>query len=301
MSAVLCRGFFVAGRINQESVMKTIKTVKALQTELDRRRREGLRVGFVPTMGCLHEGHLSLVAQARKTCDLVVLSIFVNPAQFSPGESEGYPRDLAGDCRKCRATGVDVLFVPRAAEIYPPGFATQVTVSGPLTAGLCGATRDGHFDGVATVVAKLFNIVGPGTAFFGQKDAQQLAVVRQMARDLNLPLRIIGCPTLREPSGLAMSSRNLLLSPEDRVKAAVIWKSLQDAGKRIQAGERSGRVIEDKLRREILAAGAERVDYASVVDPDSLAPLTEIQGPALLAVAAFFGGVRLIDNLTVPG
>ena len=208
-------------------------------------------------------------------------------------------RDLAGDRRKCREAGVDYLFVPGVSEIYPQGFSTTVSVGGTLTAGLCGATRDGHFDGVATVVSKLFNIVGPGMAFFGEKDAQQLAIVRRMALDLFQPVKVVGCPTCRDPSGLAMSSRNLLLTPADRAKAAGIWQALQAAKAQIQAGEQDARKVEAMLRSGLEQAGVSDIDYASVVDPDSLAPLERIGGPALLAVAAFYGPVRLIDNLRV--
>lgn len=279
--------------------MKTIKTIRALRTELARCRQEGARIGFVPTMGCLHQGHMSLVAEARKSADVVVLSIFVNPKQFPPGGSEGYPRNLQEDRRMCRQAGVDVLFVPDVCEMYPTGFSTTVSVGGTITQGLCGESRPGHFDGVATVVTRLMNIVGPDLTCFGEKDAQQLAMVRQLSRDLCLPGRIQGCPTVREASGLAMSSRNRLLSAGEKDKAAAMHGALKWASDEIRRGERRPAAIRTGMKEILIRAGAEEVDYATLVDPHTMAECEMAKAPLLLAVSAVFGGVRLIDNLKI--
>ncbi len=279
-----------------------IERVAALRAELDAIRAQGRTVGFVPTMGAFHEGHRSLMRAARANHDMVVVSLFVNPLQFGPSEDlDRYPRDLAGDLAVATAEGVDIVFAPPVDEMYP-GFPapplTTVSVAG-LTGGLCGSSRPGHFDGVATVVAKLFSIVGPSTAYFGKKDAQQLAVVRRMAADLCLPVEVVGCPLVREPDGLAMSSRNRNLSPAEREAATVIHRGLQSGADVVVGGERDAcklrRVVANVLTTEPLV----RLEYAEVVAADTLAPLEELAGDVLVAVAARVGDVRLIDNMTI--
>ena len=259
------------------------------------------RVGLVPTMGSLHEGHLSLVRCARSESDRVVVSVFVNPAQFGPQEDfDAYPRDLDRDLRLLEAEGVDVVFAPPPEEIYPPGFDERVEVSGPLTSTLEGAFRPGHLRGVTTVVARLFRIVRPQRAYFGEKDAQQLRVVRRMVQEQRLPVEVIGLPTVREPDGLAMSSRNAYLSPEERRAALVVPRALE-LGRRMveEEGVRDAaavrRAAEELLRGEPLA----HIDYVSVSDSETLEELTEIDRPALLLLAVRVGATRLIDNLTL--
>lgn len=256
-------------------------------------------MGFVPTMGCLHEGHLTLMRQARSECDLVVASIFVNPLQFGPREDfHRYPRDLARDTATAREAGVDILFTPETTAIYPPGFCTYVEVEG-LTAGLCGASRPGHFRGVSTVVAKLFNIVRPHRAYFGQKDAQQLIVIRRLVRDLDLGIEVVAVPTVREPDGLAMSSRNSYLSPPERRSALALYRALQAARDLLAQGERSAAVVKQALAGVLAADPAVRVDYVAVVDADTLAEMEPVGGRVLVAVAAYVGQTRLIDNLVL--
>jgi pantoate--beta-alanine ligase len=267
----------------------------------DAARARGARVGFVPTMGALHEGHLALAREAKRRAGWVAVSIFVNPTQFGPGEDfERYPRDLEGDVEKLRGVGVDAVFCPRAAAMYPPGDATRVRVE-PLARALCGPVRPGHFEGVATVVTKLFALAGPCVAVFGRKDYQQLQIIRRLAADLWLPVEVVGLPTVREPDGLAMSSRNAYLSPPDRARALAIARGLADCHRLFAAGERAA----GALRRAALApveAAADSVDYVTVADADSLEPLEgDAQAPAraLVAVAARFGKTRLIDNLVL--
>ncbi len=244
-------------------------------------------------MGYLHEGHLSLVREARARADVVVASIFVNPIQFGPNEDLArYPRDEAGDSAKLRGAGCDVLYLPEA--MYADDFSTHVEVGGP-SAGLCGDRRPGHFRGVATVVAKLFHLVAPDVAVFGQKDYQQLAVLRRMVRDLDFDVEIVGCPIVREPDGLAMSSRNAYLSAEDRPRALALSQGLEAAARAMSAGERSPRRLEAIARAPLEAANL-RVDYVEARDAMSLAPIEEPQGPIVIAVAAFVGATRLIDN-----
>lgn len=256
-------------------------------------------VGVVPTMGALHQGHLSLIEVARRASRTVVTSIFVNPTQFGPSEDfTSYPRDEAGDLRRCELAGVDIVFLPPAEVMYPPGACTSIHVAG-LTDGLCGPFRPGHFDGVATVVTKLFNIVRPDAAYFGQKDAQQLAVIRQLTRDLDLPIEIVGCPTVREPDGLAMSSRNAYLTPQQRGQALSLSQALSAARELVLQGQRDATALVQEMRRIIEAAGPAQIDYISVVDPGTLAPLARVDHPALIALAVRIGRTRLIDNLTV--
>jgi pantoate--beta-alanine ligase len=262
-------------------------------------RRRNHRVGFVPTMGALHAGHLALVREARRQAAFVVASIFVNPTQFGPREDlSRYPRDLDGDVAKLASVGVDAVFAPEAGELYPVGEETRVRV-GPLAQPLCGRSRPGHFEGVATIVAKLFGIVGPSTAVFGKKDYQQLLVVRRMARDLFLPVEILAVPTVRESDGLAMSSRNAYLSAEERTRARALSVGLDGAARAFAGGERRPRELE-RLAREPVDRTATSVDYVEVRDPDTLAPLDAVTGSrAVLAIACRIGATRLIDNIVL--
>jgi pantoate--beta-alanine ligase len=258
-------------------------------------------VGFVPTMGYLHEGHLSLVRRARAECHHVVVSIFVNPTQFGPGEDyQRYPRDEARDLAMLEAEGVDVAFLPSADEMYPPGFCTWVEVQGPLTERLEGASRPGHFRGVATVVLKLFNLVQPHRAYFGEKDAQQLRVIRRMVADLNLPVEIVPCPTVREPDGLAMSSRNVYLSPEERQQALALSRALELARRLVrEEGLRDAAELRQRLESFLRCSPGVELDYVSVAHPETLAELERIEGPALVLLAARVGPARLIDNALI--
>jgi pantoate--beta-alanine ligase len=256
--------------------------------------------GFVPTMGYLHEGHLSLVRRARAENDRVAVSIFVNPTQFGPHEDYArYPRDLERDLRLLEPLGVDLVFVPSVEEMYPPGFQTWVIVE-EVSRPLEGASRPGHFRGVATVVAKLFNILQPDRAYFGQKDAQQTVVIRRMVQDLNIPVEIVICPTVREPDGLAMSSRNTYLNPEERRAATVLFQALQAAKARYEAGERDAERLREAMREVIRAEPLARIDYVSVAHPETLQELERVEGPALLSLAVYIGTTRLIDNLMLP-
>jgi len=276
--------------------MQVFDTVSALRKFLAAHRAAGKRLGLVPTMGYLHAGHLSLVHAARHECDVVVLSIFVNPRQFGPQEDFAtYPRDMAGDLRQARQAGVDAVFTPAVEEMYPPGFLTEVAVH-ELTAPLCGASRPGHFNGVTTVVAKLFNIVGPDRAYFGQKDYQQVLVIRKMATDLHMPLEVITCPTVRESDGLAMSSRNAYLHPAERQAALVLWRALRLAEERLAQGERQGARLAATLRDCIAKEPLARIDYVAVCDPNTLRQVVQLAGTVLVALAVYIGKTRLIDN-----
>ncbi|GAC1420416.1 MAG: pantoate--beta-alanine ligase [Actinomycetota bacterium] len=281
--------------------MRVLATIEELRGALDAERANGRRVGFVPTMGYLHAGHASLIDVARSECDVVVLSIFVNPLQFGAGEDfSAYPRDLESDLEQCRAHGVSYVFNPNAEEMYRSGGQASIRVTaGEMGTVLCGRSRPGHFDGVCTVVAKLFNIVGPCRAYFGQKDAQQLMIIRSMVRELDVPVDIVGCPTVREPDGLALSSRNAYLTAEERGAAVVLSKALEEAAASISAGESDGRRVEALLAERVASEPLARLDYASCVDPLSLRRAEVIVGPVLLAVAAFVGRARLIDNVIV--
>lgn len=282
--------------------MQTVNRLLELRQAVDSLRQRG-PVALVPTMGALHEGHLTLVREARRHAAAVVVSIFVNPTQFGPNEDlAAYPRQLAEDSRVLENERVDLLWAPSVDAMYPEGFATSVSVAG-LTTGLCGASRPGHFDGVATVVAKLFNQVRPDVALFGEKDWQQLAVIRRMARDLDLMLpsadRILGVPTVREADGLAMSSRNRYLSAENRARAAALRRLMRAAADAIIGGEAVATVLV-RLRNDLVAAGFDSVDYTELADADSLAPAAEMSSrPVRLFVAARIGGTRLIDNIAV--
>ena len=256
-------------------------------------RARGQRIAFVPTMGALHTGHVALLAEARQRGDRVALSIFVNPTQFGPQEDLArYPRDLPGDLAKAAGAGTDVAFVPEVPEIYPAGFQTTIEVK-DLARGLDGVFRPGHFAGVATVVAKLFNIVQPDLAVFGEKDFQQLAIVRRLVADLAMGIEIVGLPTVREADGLAMSSRNAYLSPAERTRALSLSRALFGARERAAAGERDARALLDGARA---ALDVDRLDYLELCDAGTLAPLSTIDGPAVMLVAAFIGRTRLIDN-----
>jgi pantoate--beta-alanine ligase len=254
-------------------------------------------VALVPTMGALHEGHLALVRRARAEAGHLVVSVFVNPTQFGPGEDlDRYPRDLKGDRRLLEREGVDVVFAPTLDEMYPPGFDGWVEVRGPLTARLEGESRPRFFRGVTTVVARLFRVVRPRRAYFGEKDAQQLRVVRRMVVEQSLPVEIVAVPTVREPDGLAMSSRNAYLSPEERKAALAIPEALQAAVRMVQRGERDAAAVRDAIERRIAAEPLAAIDYVSVADHETLDELTAIDRPALALVAARVGSTRLIDN-----
>lgn len=284
------------GNSDPGTTMLVFDRVATLKEHLRKLERQGLRVGFVPTMGALHEGHLSLIAQARARAEVVVASIFVNPKQFGPNEDLArYPRDLEGDQRKLAAAGCDVLFAPNVEEMYPPGFQTTVEVT-QASQGLCGAARPDHFKGVTTVVMRLFSIVHPHVAVFGEKDYQQLTVLRTMARDLGLDVEVIGAPLVREPDGLAMSSRNVYLSPEDRRRALALSQGLRRAEARFVAGERSGAVLVATAQAELSQVGL-TPEYLELRDAETLEPRTEARGPVVLLVACRVGTTRLLDNV----
>ena len=275
--------------------MTICRTVDEIRRQTRDWRRAGLRVGFVPTMGYLHEGHLSLVDLAAAHADRVVLSIYVNPTQFGPGEDlDKYPRDFPRDEAMCRQRGVHALFYPDNATMYAPGHSTWV-VEESLTGTLCGRSRPGHFRGVTTVVTKLLNLVQPDVAVFGRKDAQQALVIQRLVRDLNLPVDVLVAPIVRAPDGLALSSRNAYLSADERQRALAISQSLRQAEERFAAGERDAEALRQAVGARLAAAGG-RVDYVECVSRETLQPLERLEAPALLAVAAFFGKTRLLDN-----
>jgi pantoate--beta-alanine ligase len=265
-------------------------------------RRRGLSVGLVPTMGALHAGHVSLIRAARAETRFVAVSIFVNPTQFGPSEDFGrYPRPLEQDLEVCGREGTDLAFVPEVTTLYPPGFRTYVEVQG-FQEVLCGASRPGHFRGVATVVLKLFHVVQPDVAYFGQKDAQQARIIRQMVRDLDVPVEVRTCPIVRDADGLALSSRNQYLTPEQRRHAPVLHRALEEARALVEGGERDAAVVRRAVAERLASAPGAAVDYAEVVDYDTLGPLNRLRGQVMVAVAVRFGGTRLIDNvlLDVP-
>jgi pantoate--beta-alanine ligase len=276
--------------------MKTVATISDVREW--RRAGQG-SVGLVPTMGYLHAGHLSLLEAARRENGRVAASLFVNPTQFGPTEDlSRYPRDLARDKRLLEGAGCDLLFAPEGGVMYPPGFEAAVDV-GSVAATLEGARRPGHFRGVATVVMKLFGIFQPDRAYFGQKDAQQLAVIRKMTRDLDVTVEIRACPTVRETDGLAMSSRNVYLTPEERRAAPALYRALESARDRWAAGERNAEALRKTMQSALAGEARLRVDYVSVADPDTCRELEMVDGPALLSLAAFLGKARLIDNVVV--
>lgn len=280
-------------------ICRTINEIRNVVQEARNRRQT---IGFVPTMGYFHEGHLALMRGAKKNSDLVVVSIFVNPLQFGPQEDfNRYPRDFERDVHLAEKVGVDVMFFPAAEELYPSGFSTRVEVGG-LTQCLCGLSRPGHFQGVATVVAKLFNIVFPDKAFFGQKDAQQVLVIKRMVEDLNMPLKIVVSPTVREEDGLAMSSRNAYLGPRERKAALVLRHSLEMAEQKVVSGEQDALKLQEMIREMVAQEPLADVDYVEIRSLPDLKPVTRLEGPALLAVAVYFGKTRLIDNTVMcPG
>lgn len=262
-------------------------------------RSQGLTIGLVPTMGYLHDGHASLIRQARESCQKVVVSIFVNPMQFGANEDlSTYPRDLEADSRLCERLGVDVIFHPEPEEMYAPGFCSFVDMDG-LTKELCGRSRPIHFRGVCTVVSKLFNIVTPNKAFFGQKDAQQLAVIRRMVTDLNMDIEIVGCPIVREEDGLARSSRNVYLSPKERQAALVLSKTIALGQRMVQEGVRDSGKLVQTMKEAIAQEPLARIDYVEAVSMDTIQPVETIQGRVLVAMAVFIGKTRLIDNFIV--
>ena len=279
--------------------MKVVTSVAGMKALARQWKRAGKSIGFVPTMGYLHEGHLSLVRESKKRADVTVVSIFVNPTQFGPQEDfKKYPRDLEKDSAYLEKGGVDCLFYPDAAEIYPPGYRTYVEVRG-LQDRLCGKSRPGHFRGVVTVILKLFDIVGPDRAFFGAKDAQQVLIIEKMAADLDLDVEVVTCPLVREPDGLALSSRNAYLSSEEKKAALVLSRSLRWAELAISAGERNATKVIAGIRSLIEAEPLARVDYVEAVDPLDLDSVAEIRGDVLIALAVFVGSIRLIDNSRV--
>ncbi|OGD31749.1 MAG: pantoate--beta-alanine ligase [Candidatus Aminicenantes bacterium RBG_19FT_COMBO_58_17] len=276
--------------------MRTVNTIAGMKAAAIEARSKGKTIGFVPTMGYLHEGHLSLVRESRKSADVTVVSIFVNPLQFGPQEDfRRYPRDPERDAALLEKEGVDILFLPENREMYPEGYRTSVEVAG-LQDKLCGRSRPGHFRGVATVVLKLFNIVRPDCAFFGQKDAQQVVILQKMVQDLNADMEIRAMPIIREPDGLAMSSRNAYLSAEERRAALVLSSSLGEARRMFENGERAAGPIRERLSSAIAAESLARIDYVEIVDPSSLEPVERIDGEALVALAVYIGKTRLIDN-----
>ncbi len=275
--------------------MRLVKTIKEIREIVSEWKKEGFTIGFVPTMGYLHEGHQSLIKNALEN-DKVIVSIFVNPIQFGPGEDFAtYPRDIDRDMEKCSEAGADLIFAPLPEEMYLNDFSTFVDMTGP-TDDLCGKARPGHFKGVCTVVNKLFNIVAPDKAYFGEKDAQQLAVIKRMVRDLNINIKIIGCPIIREKDGLAKSSRNTYLSVEERKAALVINKALTGGKNMIQNGEKNPDKIVSAITSVINEEPLAKIDYIKIVDADTISAVSEINGNILVAAAVYIGKTRLIDN-----
>lgn len=276
-----------------------VKTIEEVRAQVKAWRAEGLTVGLVPTMGYLHEGHQSLIARSVAENDRTVVSDFVNPIQFGPTEDLAtYPRDIERDAALCESTGANLIFHPEADEMYAPDFCTYVDMD-HLTKGLCGKTRPIHFRGVCTVVSKLFHIVQPDRAYFGQKDAQQLAVIRRMVRDLNMPLTIVGCPIIREEDGLAKSSRNTYLSAEERKAALCLSRGLNKGKAAVEAGETDAEKVKAIITAEIAAEPLSRIDYVEIVDWNNLEPVSSTEGSILAAVAVYIGKTRLIDNFII--
>lgn len=279
--------------------MKIVSTVEEVRAEVKKWRENGLSVGLVPTMGYLHEGHKSLIDKAVEQNDKVVVSVFVNPIQFGPTEDLAtYPRDLERDAVLCENAGASLIFHPEKENMYFDDFCTYIDMEN-LTKGLCGKTRPTHFRGVCTVVGKLFNIVQPDRAYFGQKDAQQLAVIRRMVRDLNFNLDIIGCPIIREEDGLAKSSRNTYLSPEERKAAVILHKGLVKGEEMVRSGEKNSAAVINAIREIIESEPLAKIDYVEIVDFDNIQPVETIEGTVLTAVAVYIGKTRLIDNFII--
>ena len=284
----------------RDKKMLVLNDAKAMQNWCLDKKRQGKKIGLVPTMGYLHAGHLSLVKEAGRHCDIVVVSIFVNPTQFGPNEDfESYPRDVESDRQKLAQEKVDAIFAPAAREMYCEGYNSWVELKGEITAKLCGASREGHFRGVTTVVSKLFNICQPDMAFFGQKDAQQAMIIEKMVQELNFPLTIMRVPIVREADGLALSSRNVYLDGEQRRQALVLSQSLQKARKLAEDGEHNVARLKQEIRKMIEAAPQANIDYVEIYDAKDLGDVEEIKGPVLIALAVKFGNTRLIDNLIV--
>jgi pantoate--beta-alanine ligase len=282
-----------------EVKMQIARTIAEIRAFVAHARAAGKTVGLVPTMGALHVGHASLIDAAAARCDYVVVSLFVNPTQFGPNEDfERYPRPFEKDVEVCKTHDADAIFAPTPAEMYPRTNLTWVTVE-KVTEPLCGRSRPGHFRGVATVCTKLFNIVGPDAAFFGQKDAQQVAVIRRMVADLNMPLEIVVCPTVREPDGLAVSSRNQYLSPQERGQAPVIRRALRRCEELVESGEQNASVIVEAMLKILGETSTLQVEYVSLVDAESLEAVDRVKGRVLVAIAARLGSTRLIDNIVV--
>ena len=280
--------------------MKIATTIAEVRAQVREWKQQGLTVGLVPTMGYLHEGHASLVKTSVQQCDRTVASVFLNPTQFGPGEDlETYPRDFEHDCALLTECGCDMVFHPEVSEMYPDGFATFVEVQSEMPRQLCGKTRPIHFRGVCTVVSKLFNIVTPDKAFFGQKDAQQLAIIRRMVLDLSMGIEIVGCPIIREDDGLAKSSRNTYLNGEERQAALVLNRSLKAGKALVDAGETRACVIKSAITAEIEKEPLAKIDYVDVVDFDTITPVEKLEGSILVAIAVYIGKTRLIDNFIV--
>jgi len=276
--------------------MNCVKTINEVRSQIKVWKKEGYSIALVPTMGYLHVGHESLIKRATSENEKVVVSIFVNPIQFGPNEDlASYPKDLYSDVLLCKAAGADLIFAPEASEMYPSDILTNISVS-KLTTGLCGAKRPGHFDGVCTVVSKLFNIVSPDKAYFGEKDAQQLAVIKRMVTDLNFDIEIIGCPIVREEDGLAKSSRNFYLSPKERQASLILNKSLTKCRELLSSGEKSAELIKQIIRNELESEVLAKIDYIEVVDSLSLSVIEFVHDPIIVAIAVFIGKTRLIDN-----
>jgi len=278
--------------------MKVVNRIKHMQALSESFRKVGKEIGFIPTMGYLHQGHLSLVRRARKENDVVVVSIFVNPTQFGEGEDfDRYPRDFERDKELLEREGVDILFYPSVKEMYPQGYSTFVEVEGTLTSVLCGEKRPGHFKGVATIVSKLFNIVKPHKAYFGKKDFQQLQVIKRLVKDLNFDVQVVSCPIVRDKDGLALSSRNTYLSLKERESALSLYKGLKLAKELFDNGERNPEVIKEKVKRLILShPDVKKIDYVEIVDSETLKPVSEVKKGDTIALAVFVGNTRLIDN-----
>ena len=279
--------------------MEILKTIDEIREIISKAKSSGKKIGFVPTMGALHEGHFSLIRAAKKQCGFVVVGIFVNPTQFGPGEDiDKYPRPFDADVKACKKEGVDVVFAPTAEQMYPEENLTWVDVE-KLSAPLCGKSRPGHFRGVATVCCKLFNIVQPDVAFFGQKDAQQAIIIQRMVADLNVPLKIVVCPTIREIDGLAMSSRNQYLKPDARKDTALVYAALQEAEVFIAAGERKSKMLISEMEKILKISKQIKIDYISIVEAQTLGELDEVKGKVLIALAVKIGQARLIDNIII--
>ena len=279
--------------------MKIVSSVEEVRNQVKEWRKQGLTVGLVPTMGYLHEGHQSLIKASVENNDRTVVSVFVNPIQFGPNEDLAtYPRDLDRDSKLCEETGADLIFHPEKENMYDDDFCTYIDMDS-VTKNLCGKTRPTHFRGVCTVVGKLFNIVAPDRAYFGQKDAQQLAVIRRMVRDLNFDLEIVGCPIIREDDGLAKSSRNTYLSEEERKAALVLSRSLKEGKALIESGEKDAKKVVDSIRKVIETEPLAKIDYVEAVDFDTIEPIETINNNTLVAIAVYIGKTRLIDNIII--